>query len=145
MKKKVIKHAVGGKTTLLTSVLFVLTSVFSPRGTTLTAFCRCWYGCSRMLDGLVSSHPKKLAPGGRKRLYDMGHLKTFLIVTSDLCRAIHRRVGDGLSGRIERWRRWRRRQRFFDISTDDFYLRLSTARRSRWRRMFNPLKAVAQD
>jgi hypothetical protein len=47
--------------TLLTSVFFVRTSVFlafSPHGTMLAALIRMSvYGCSRMLDGFVSSHP----------------------------------------------------------------------------------------
>ncbi len=66
MKKGYITCS-GWKTTLLTSVFFILASVFLPHGTMLTGFCGCRYRCSRMLDGLVSSHPKTLAPGGRKK------------------------------------------------------------------------------
>ncbi len=51
----------GWKTTLLTSLFFVRTSIFlalSPHGTTLTVLKQMSvYGCSQMLDVLVSSHP----------------------------------------------------------------------------------------
>jgi hypothetical protein len=46
----------GWKTTLPTSVFFLLTSVFLPCGTMLTAFYASCYGCSRMSDGLVYTH-----------------------------------------------------------------------------------------
>jgi hypothetical protein len=53
----------GWKTTLLTSNFFVQTSVFlalSPHGTTLTALIQMSiYECSQILDGFVSSHPRK--------------------------------------------------------------------------------------
>jgi hypothetical protein len=48
----------GWKPIHLTSVFSLRTSVTLPHGTTLTAFADVKYGCLRMLDRLVSTHPK---------------------------------------------------------------------------------------
>jgi len=51
------KCPVGGKPTHLTSIFSLHTSVTSPHGTMLMAFADVRYGCLRMLDRLVSTHP----------------------------------------------------------------------------------------
>jgi hypothetical protein len=63
MLSRDVPQSNGWKTTLLTCVFFVRTSVFlalSPHGTKLTVLIRMSvYGRLQMLDGLVSSHPKQ--------------------------------------------------------------------------------------
>jgi len=51
----------GRKSTHLTSVFSLRTSITSPQGTTLTAFADVKCKCLRMLDGLASTHPSKNA------------------------------------------------------------------------------------
>ncbi len=84
----------GWKTTLLTSICFVWTSVylaFSPHGTMLMALIgMSVYGCSRMLDGLVSSplllipkfQPIFKEPGATIELRDIYFYQAFNIFTS---------------------------------------------------------------
>ncbi len=84
----------GWKPTYLTSVFSLGTSVFtSPPGTTVTAFADVAdvkYGCLRMLDGLVSTHPSIYECAKQANVFVPGKPSQHNLMFSGKAKSLHK-------------------------------------------------------